>query len=232
MIDERGQIDFERIDGLDAEIARELQTEGVDLSLEDAGAARLGYQGDQNSDRAAADYDGEFAGLQFTHPNVVASDRDGLDESALAQGKRIGQAMQGVGGHGPHALERAGSIDADELQVMADVAVAHAAGRTGAAGIERAHGDAISRLPAGNAGTDGGERAGHFMSHDVRQSQAVGHGAVKQMQIRAADSAVLDFDLHLAGAGRDLRAVADAQGPIAFKKCRTHMQECIPSYLV
>ena len=62
--------------------------------------------------------------------------------------ERIGQTVQRVRGHGPHALQRARRIDADELQVVADVAVARRAGGTLPAGIERTHGHAVARAPA------------------------------------------------------------------------------------
>ena len=52
--------------------------------------------------------------------------------------------------------------------------------------------------------------------------QAVRHGAVKQVQIGAADAAVGNPDLHLARSGRDGRAGTHADSLIAFEKCGSH----------
>ena len=86
-------------------------------------------------------------------------------------------------------------------------------------------GRTVTRSPAFqpvDAAADRGDGARHFVPHDVGQRQAVRHGAVKQMQVGAADAAVGDLDLHLPGARLHGHALADAEGPIAFEEYRLH----------
>ena len=160
--------------------------------------------------------------LQVAHAHVVAGHGHGLHHGALRSAERIGQAVQGVRGHRPHALQRARRIDADELQVLADVAVAGGAGGAIAARVERTHGDAVARAPARHSAAHAGDGARHFVAHHVRQGQTVRHGAVKEMQVGAADAAIGNADLHLPGARLHGHAFAHAQCPIAFEEYRLH----------
>jgi hypothetical protein len=56
----------------------------------------------------------------------------------------------------------------------------------------------------------------------MRQRQTVRHGAMKQVQIGAADAAVGHADPHLPGARFHGHALTQTQGPIAFKENRLH----------
>ena len=143
-----GQIGLQRIHRVDPQIARQLKAERIDLRQHHARAACLRHQRDQNADGAAADHGRELPCLQLAHAHVVAGHRHRFHHGALAQRERIRQTVQRVRRHGPHALQRARRIDPDELQVVADVAVARHAGRAMPAGVERTHGHAVARAPA------------------------------------------------------------------------------------
>jgi hypothetical protein len=55
------------------------------------------------------------------------------------------------------------------------------------------------------------------------------HCAMKYVKVCAADAAVCNANLHLAGSGRDRGAVAHPDGLISFVKCRSH-ENRTPAY--
>ena len=122
-----------------------------------------------------------MAGFHLAHAHVVAGHRDGFDQRGQPQGKSVREAVQSVGRHGPKSLQSARGIDPDELQVVADVALAGAARRAVSAGIERPHRDTIARLPAFHPRSHRRNGARHLMAHHVRQPKPVRHRAVEQV---------------------------------------------------
>ena len=163
------------------------------------------------------------AGFHLAHAHIVAGHGDRLDQRARAQRNSSGEAVQGVGRHGPEPLERAGGIDPDELQVLADVA----GGRRGRPGSapQGSSGRTVTRsptLPALHARTHRGDGPRHLVPHDVREPQPVGHCAVEEVQVGTADTAVRDANLHLARArcGRD--TLPDPDSLVPFVKARFH----------
>ena len=93
-----------------------------------------GDDGDEDADRAAAERRRRCRPTSsLGAPYVVDRDGDGLDERGGAQVRRPGAAgTRGRGGHVPERLQRAGGVDADEVEVLADVRVAREAGGAGA----------------------------------------------------------------------------------------------------
>jgi hypothetical protein len=63
-----------------AELAEQLNTERVDLGDNHTGAFVLRDQRYQCANGAAANHNGEFAGLHFPEPDVMAGDGDGFDK--------------------------------------------------------------------------------------------------------------------------------------------------------
>src|SRR5690606_33530519 len=99
----------------------------------------------------AAQNHGELAGLYFAEADVVASHRDGLDQSGLFKAEIRGKLMERVGGYCPEFLHSAWRVDTNKLQVHADVLVSSQAGGASAARIQGPHGNTFAGLPAGNA---------------------------------------------------------------------------------
>ena len=88
-------------------------------------------------------------------------------------------------------------------------------------------GRTVTRSPALQPSTPlptSGDGARHFVPHHVRQRHAVSHGAVKQVEVGAADAAEGNADLHLPGARLHGYAVAHTECPIAFEEYGLH--EC------
>ena len=86
-------------------------------------------------------------------------------------------------------------------------------------------GRTVTRSPAlqpVDAAAQRGDGARHLVPHDVRQRQAVRHGAVKQVEIGAADAAEGNPNLHLPGARLHGHAVAHTECPIAFEEYGLH----------
>jgi hypothetical protein len=81
----------------------------------------------------------------------MASHSERLDQCALCQRQICRQPVQSVNRHRPQTLQRAGRIDPDEFQVLADMAVASLAGRAMAARVQRPYRHAIARGEPCNA---------------------------------------------------------------------------------
>src|SRR5262249_32399428 len=113
-------------------------------------------------------------------------------------------------------------VDADELQLLADMAVSRAAGGAAPARVERADRDAVAGRPSGDAVAGDRNRSRHLVADHLRERDAVVHFPVKDMQVRAADAAVRYLDLYLSGARRDGSAIADANLFLALVICRSH----------
>ena len=70
------------------------------------------------------------------------------------------------------------------------------------------HGDPIPGTPLRNAIANCFDRARHLVSNDLWKLDAVIHIAVKDMEVRSADAAMGNADLHLSGTGLHGRAGA------------------------
>lgn len=101
-------------------------------------------QRDEHADRAAADHDDPLAIRDVGAAHVVHGHGGGLHEGGPVQGEGGGQADEGVRGDGPALLHRARGIDADEVEVLADVVVARGAGRAGAVPAQGHHGHRVT----------------------------------------------------------------------------------------
>jgi hypothetical protein len=87
----------------------------------------------------------------------------------------------------PIALKRSGSVNAEEFQILADVAVACTTSRTLVARIQRHHCDPISNAESVHSRTYCSDGTGHFMPNDLGYLDSVVHFAVEKMQIGSAD---------------------------------------------
>ena len=144
---------------------------GVELDDDDLAAELAGDGGDEHADRAAADDDRPSRPAASSGAaHVVHGDGDRLDERGVVEAQAGGQATSDLAGHVPELLQRAGGVDADEVQVLADVRVAGEAGGAGAVPVERHHGDRVAGRPAGHAGADGVDRAAHLVAEDQRRA--------------------------------------------------------------
>src|SRR5581483_434167 len=101
-------------------------------------------------------------------------------------------------------------VDAEELQIPADVAVTPVR-RDLTGRVERSDDDRVADVEALDALPDGGDGAGHLVADHLRRPHAVIHRSVGDVEVGAADAAVGDVEAHLARAGRDELAVADPE---------------------
>ena len=109
--------------------------------------------------------------------------------------------MQGEGGDGPRPLQRAGSVDTEELEAAADVAQA-AIRRRLAARVERPHDHLVAGLEALDSRADLGNRPRHLVPDHLRRANPRVHRAVRDVQVGAADATVRDLQPHLSRSRR------------------------------
>ena len=76
--------------------------------------------------------------------------------------------MQSVSWDGPVGLHGPGSVDAHELQVLANMAMTGAAGRAIVARIERHHRHRIAHRKALHSRSQRANCTGHFMPYNLR----------------------------------------------------------------
>jgi hypothetical protein len=125
--------------------------------------------------------------------------------------------------HGPETLQGTGSIDANEFQFMTDMTMAGAASRAITAWRERAHGYAITRRETFYDRAKRGDGAGHLVTENLGNVDAVIHGAMENVKVGTTDATIGNLDLHFGGLRRNRRAFADAYRLAPFVECRLEM---------
>ena len=171
-----------------------------------------GDDGDQEADRSAADDDDLLAALTArARPHVVHGHGGGLDQGGVRQRQMLAAGGRACGaGTVQRALHRAGGVDADEGQAVADVRVTRR-GRRGTSPHQRQRhdGDRVADRPAGHPVTDA-RRSGRTSrvrsppGRPTRWSMC----AVQDVQVGAADAGVGHLDPHLARAAASIGASA------------------------
>jgi hypothetical protein len=126
----------------------------------------------------------------------VARNRERLRERCDLQVHVARETVQREGRHRPRALEGPRGVDAEELEVPADVGVALVGGRL-AARVERPDDYRLADLEPGDAWSELGHRAGHLVPDDLWRLHTVIHRPVGDVQVGAADATVGDVEAHL-----------------------------------
>lgn len=188
-----------RIPGSQPRLLGERAPVGAQFGDAYVGSGGPGDQRDEDADGSAADHDDLLALGDLCAADVVHGDRRGLDQRGPVQGKGVGQPDERRGGHGPALLHRAGGVDADEVEVLADVLMAFEAGRAGVVPAQRHHSDRVPGRPAVHAGADADDPAGHLVPQDGGCGHPGVHVAVEDVQVGAADADIGGRELHLAG---------------------------------
>ncbi len=187
----------------------------VELDHHDVAAEVASHRRDQHADRPAADDDGLLPRRQLRAAHIVDGDGNGLDECGVVESQAVGQRHERLGGYVPQPLQRAGGVDADEVEVLADVGVSGETGRAGSIPRERHDGHAVADAPPAHALAERGDRAAHLVAEDEGGRDAGIHVAVQDVQIRAAQSRVGDGDLHLTGCRGHSGCLGDPDRAIA-----------------
>jgi hypothetical protein len=87
-------------------------------------------------------------------------------------------------------LQRAWSVNADELELLANVTVPSLASWALSARIERPNRDVISRLISAYLIAHCSHCPRHFMTEDLRHSYSMIHVAVEQMEVGSTNAAI------------------------------------------
>ena len=191
---------------------RDLQPVFADVRDQDVGAAGPGGLADEVADRPAAQ-DGHAPAGQGPGPGRgVDGHGDGLDQGALFEEEGARQGDDLVRFRHEPLLGAAGGLEAPDLQDVADVVVAAAAGRASPADFLRRRGDLYSRFQAGDAPAQLFNDPGKFMAlHDGIRRE--GMLAMVDVDVRTADADAPDPDEDLAPAGPGLGDVAELDRP-------------------
>ena len=140
---------------------------------------------------------------------------DRFDEGSGIQCDLGGECDERARRHVPERLQGAGRVDADEVEVLADVGVAGEAGGTGSVPGQRHDGDGVADAPPLDAVADRGDRAAHLVAEHEGLLDAGVHVAVQDVQVGAAQSDVRNAQLHLARPGRRGLGLCDRDGRVA-----------------
>jgi hypothetical protein len=120
-------------------------------------------------------------------------------------------------------LERAWGVDAEELELVADVRMPRPASRAMTAGIERPDYDPVTGLPSRDSGADLSDQAGHLVPYDLRDVNALIHVALVDVEVRPADAAVCNKQSHLARAGAADLGLAQLYRLASLIVCSFHL---------
>ena len=137
---------------------------------------------------------------------------DGLDQRPLLEGEGARQGDDLVRFRHEPFLGAAGGLESPDLQDVADVIVAAAAGRASPADFLRRGGDLGARFQAGDAPAQLFDDPGKFVAlHDGIRRE--GMFAVVDVDVRTADADAPDPDEDLAPAGLGLGDIAELDRP-------------------
>jgi hypothetical protein len=209
-----------RVESLEPELADLCAAVGIEFD-HDHVAAKFASDGcDEHADWTTTDHDDFVALLHVAAANVVNSHRGGFNKRGVIESQRGRKRDEHLGRNVPVALQRTGGVDANEVEVLADVLVSCQARRAGAIPVERHDGDGVTCLPACNAVTECRNRSTHLVAKHERRRHALIHVPVQDVQVGATQARIRDFDLHLAGFGR--RGLSFANGNRAV----SHVASC------
>ncbi len=121
----------------------------------------------------AEDHDG-VAALDLRAPNVVSGDSKGLDECGVVVAERVRDPEKARSGHRPVLLHAARRIDAQHLQLVAQIARAHPARAAGPAEDQGFDDD-----PVALAETDARRRRHDFREDLVADDAAPGDAMIE-----------------------------------------------------
>lgn len=194
--------------GVGAEFLREGEAFFIDVDGDDKTGA-LGFEGldDEESDEAGADDDGGISGFQWEPVDAVEGDGDGFGEGGVLVGKIARDGVEDVFGdadefgEGPVAAVVAAG-DAEDVAIRTEVDLAGEAGGALSAVDGGVEGDAVADLPLPHGGSDLGNFAGGFVSHDDG-GNASSRAAVHAVDVGSADATGLHRNEHFVL--RDLR---------------------------
>ena len=162
----------------------------------------------EQPDHPAADHQHPLAGLRRPDVEAVQGAGQGLGKGTMARIDAVGQDVRPPRREERELGEAAVAVDAGRDVARAEVDLAAAAGRAGAAAVVRVAGDAraLGHVDAGAAGDDD---AGELVAEGDRR--VAGEGAVEEMPVGAADAGGLDADDEFPRARRGHRHIREAE---------------------
>ena len=184
-------------DGGEAERLEQLDAERVHLGDRDLGAPPARDERDQRADRAAAEDEHAVAGLHLRAAHVVRGDGERLDHRGVVVGERGRDREQARGRHGPVLPHAARQVHAEDLEAVAEVGRAHAAGAARAAEPERLDDDAVARRDA-RPGRRLDDLAERLVADHAAPRHAVVEVTLIDVQVGPADPDALDAQERLA----------------------------------
>ena len=199
------EVGFEAVGGLqrvrDAHhVAAEPQAGFIHVQHDDLGTRQFGKDDRGQADRARTDDEDRLLGRRRGPVDGVAADGEGLDEGELVEGE-VGRGVELPRRQQELRAQAAVAVDAQDLQLLAAVRVAAAAGvAVGIINI-RLHGAAVAGLDVGDALADGDDLDAQLVAGDARVAEE-GHLAEVAAEVRPADADPVDAHQGLAGSGR------------------------------
>src|SRR5262245_28400577 len=178
-------------------------------------------QRDQRADGAAAEDEDGVTALDIGPIDVVHGDGQGLDQRGVIVGDRVGHAEEPRGADGPVLLHPARKIDAEDLELVAEVRSAHAAGAAASAADDRLHHDSIAACEPARAGRLD-DLAEGLMADDAPPGYAMVEVTLEDVKVRAADADPADPQERLVANGRGLLHLARRERPRTLIESGAH----------
>jgi hypothetical protein len=165
-----------------------------------------------------------LTGLHRDSVERVNGDRGAVEQRPLLVGDGIGQRVDVRRGNGAAFREASRARDADVLELLAEREATGLAEGTGPAPDHRHDGHAVSAPDLLDAGAHRGHLTGELVALRrawVGDGVELPAGAVL-VQVASADAGRQDSHDHLAGLGRRIRALLDADVARAVEDSREH----------
>ncbi len=178
--------------------------------------ARAGDECREESDRPTSEHDGSLARLDLGARDGVDADAERLDQDPLMLGDRVGDDDQVLLRDQDVLCEPAGELAPEEAHVGAELWLQAKAVEAGAAPDRREDDNGRIGADPVRVGSELLDRAVDLVADEERWAEER-VGAGPHLQIRAADTAVVDANAHLTRAGHGDRTGADREMPRRFE---------------
>jgi hypothetical protein len=150
-----------------------------------------GDQRDQRADGPATEDEHRVAALDVGAIDVVHGDGQGLDQRGVVVADRIRHAQEPRGADGPVLAHPARKIDSENLELVAEVGGAHAAGAASSAADDGLDHHAIARGESAGPGRLD-DLAEGLVADDATLRDAMVEMSLEDVQVRPADADAAD----------------------------------------
>ena len=209
-------VEFLGVQRGEAEFRCTRSTRWVELHDGDVAADMLSDRSDQEPDRAPAD-DDDFVSRSLRRPRRTSCTATATGSISAASRRPVccGTLTSVDAGTFQNACKATGGVDADEVEVLADVGITCVACGARAVPNQWHYSHLVACRPPVDPAAELLDSPAHLMAEDQRDLHPSVHGPVNDVQVRAAKTDECDVDADLSAAWRQRSSWLELDGAVS-----------------